>query len=484
MSTDDELIPAVSADPVIPAEIESDQPEPAESNETVESDPPLEESKNPPLEESKKYRIFLESLTPGTISDLIQTRQQVLGEEGFAAAVAVPNSYDAILIEYAGAHGLDSDRMRDSIDSISDKSKFANKLVINGKTVLGSMKPKKSARNGAVISGPDALAAFAIQDGWLKRVALYNSGFSIDIVEPTLVSLNTFFTKAHDATNGYGRQFGGLFFYFHDLMIKEALVELILPLIINSTLHNANRNNNLLRSIKLVDLKMILNTIGAMMYPDGFNYTHVCANPAGTCTHHEETLIDISKLAMYDFSKMSDDCIKHMAQATDVTPEALTVYHKKLGFDGHEIRFAQYGFVMKVPSLNDHLEYGRQYNADLLSSVFVSNPDSVMRSVMFSYYQIYTPFVDKLNLYVDDELDVTTSDKTVITQTLLRLQSEDKDGTLIKDIDAFIAKSEIGYVCYPTGPCPMCNYVPGSGFYTVDPILAFFIQSLMKLNQN
>lgn len=476
MSTDDELIPTVSPDPV---DSTPDVTEPVV--ETESSDEPKSDT---PTEESNKYRIFFEGLAPAAISELVQTRQQVLGDEGFVAAVAVPNSYDAVLIEYLGAHGLDTDRMRDAIDAMADKSKFANKLVINGKTVLGSMKPKKSSRNGAVISGPDALAAFAIQDGWLKRVALYNSGFSIDIVEPTLVALNTFFTKAHDATNGYGRQFGGLFFYFHDLMIKEALVELILPLIINSTLHNANRNNNLLRSIKLIDLKMILNAIGAMMYPDGFNYTHVCSNPAGTCTHHEETLIDINKLAMYDYSKMSDDCIKHMAQATNVTPEALTAYHKKLGFDGQEIRFAQYGFVMKVPSLSDHLEYGRQYNGDLLSSVFVSNPDSVMRSVMFSYYQIYAPFVDKLNLYVEDELDVTTSDKNVITQTLLRLQSEDKDGTLIKDIDDYIARSEIGYVCYPAVPCPLCKHVPGSGFYTVDPTLAFFIQSLMKLNQN
>jgi hypothetical protein len=454
-----------------------------EDVEHEESEDAIQTADNPVV--MKKMRVFLESLNVEELEILLEARKKSLGEVAYAITAGTEGSYDAILSELSVAHSVDADRSRAAIGEIKNTELFKNRLVVDGKTILGTPKLNRASGNGAVLVGADALAAFAIRDGWLKRVVLYNSGFSIDIIAPSLLALNTFFNKAYDATNSYGRQYGGLFFYFHDLMIKEAIVELVLPLIINSTLRDANRHNTLIRNIKLVDLKLILNAIGALMFPDGFAFTHVCSNPDGTCNHFEEVLIDINKLAFYDFNKMSTDCRQHMARKSDITQELLATYQHNLGFDGTEIRYLQYGFTMQQPSLSDHLDYGRRYNGELLSTVFVDKPDVVSRAVLYSYYQIYTPFITKLTLYnADGSVDIITEDRDVITHMLLRLQIEDTEGTLIKEFDAFVAKSEISYICYPAVACPSCKYVPRSGYYTVDPILTFFMLSLTKLNLN
>jgi len=434
-----------------------------------------------------KLSTYLEGCSAEQLQELVTSRIKFLGEAAFEEAIKIKGSYDQLLVDYTNVKSVEAYRTQESISNIKDKTLFDTRLVRDGKTILGNIKPRKETSHGASLSGADALAAFAIRDKWMKRIPLYNSGFSIDIIPPSLAALNTFFNKTHDRTSEYGRRFGGLFFYYYDLLIKEALVELILPLIINSTLRDTNttRSTMLTQNIKLVDLKIILNTIGAMMFPDGFTFTHICQTSTGKCSHTEELLIDINKLQRYDFSKMSNDCIQHMSRQIEVTPELLAQYHTKLGFDNREIRWKQYGFIMRVPSLDNYLEYGRIYNGELTSTILASNSDTIQRAVLYSFYQIYVPFIRELVLYDENNnRDIVTPDQDVISKILLRLQSEGNNDELIKKFDQYVADTEIGYVCYPAMPCPECNYLPESGYYTVDPSLTFFIQSLMKLNQS
>ena len=466
MSTEDTNIPTSSNS------VESDLQETFIAEESTTTTPIADE----------KFRVFLEDLDSDALSALIIARRDLLGNAAFESEVSTPGSYDALLVELSGAISVEATRSNAGIPQ--DKTLFDTKLVRNGKTILGTPKANRASGTGEILVGADALAAFAIRDNWMKRIPLYNSGFSIDVTAASLSSLNNFFNKSHDTTNSYGRQFGGLFFYFHDLLIKEAVVDLMLPQIINSTLRNARRNDTLIRNIKLVDLKLILNGLGALMFPDGFLFTHVCSNPTGTCTHHEERLIDINKFARYDFSKLPDECIQHMARQTDITPTLLEQYQAKLGFDGQEIRHSHYGFTMKMPSVGDYLDYGRIYNGELTKNIFTTSPDEIARAVLYSYYEIYTPFIAKLTLYNDDgTADLATTEQNVIAKLLLKLQAEDPKGQLIAKFDDYISRSEIAHISYPATPCPSCSYIPGSGYHTVDPILTFFIQSLTKLSQ-
>ena len=403
--------------------------------------------------------------------------------DAFVASATTSGTYDNILVTLLGEHSGEVDRINQTLPSINNPL-FSTKLVRDGTTILGATTPRKTPGRGVTVSGPDAKYTLAIRSGRMKRIPLYNSGFSIDISQPDMTMLNTFLNKAHDDTNSYGRQFGAYFFYFNDLVIKEAIVELISPLILNSTLKGWNRGNTLMRSIKLVDLKLIMNTLAALMHSDGYEFTHICTNQDAKCTHHEDLLIDLNKLARHDFRKLPEACIQHMTRKEEVTPAQLTEYHTKLGFDGREIRFGQWGFTLQVPSLLDYLEYGKIYNGSLLSSTFADDASAIKRAVLISYYRIYTPFISKLTFYdTNGAVDTITTDREAISDELAHIQEIDEESKLAEDMNKFISDTEISYICYPATPCPVCGHVPGSGYHTVDPERAFFIQSLLRLRR-
>lgn len=432
-----------------------------------------------------KFRTFIESVSLKEMEDILIRRRDILGENKFKTAVGESGSYENIASTLLGEHSAEADRERDSIESIVDKSLFSTKLIHDGKTILGNQIPNRDPGRGKLVSGADAKSAVAIREGRMKRVNLYNSGFIIDINQPNLSELNLFFNRAQDLTNSYGRQFGCYFFYYNGLIIEEALVELIQPLIRNSTLHNWNRGKTLLSNIKHNDLRVILNALGALMFKDGFKFTHVCSNPTGTCTHHEELLIDINKLTHHDFRKLSDANITHMSRRIEATQSTLADYHKGLGFVGREIRHGQFGFILQVPSILDHLEYGQVFNSALLSNTFVNNPSETERSLLFAHNRILTPYVSKLVIYEDNgDVDVITTDREVIADTLAHIQESDTEFSVNRAFDDYIRDTEISHICYPAPVCPACGHTPASGYITVDPVRTFFIQSIMKLNKS
>ena len=458
---------------------EQDKIEHVEQNESPESD--ITETST----QEFKIRSFLESMDKNAIIELLILRRKILGEEKYDASVETIGSYEDVLSTLLNEHSAEADRVRTAIDKIEDKSQFASKLIRDGKTILGNPVPNRSSGKGVVLSGSDAKAALAIRTGRMKRIPLYNSGFFIDIVQPDLGMLNNFFNKAQTKTDSYGRKFGVYFYFFHSLMIEEAVVELIQPLIRNSTLKNWNKGETLLRNIKHSDLKLILNALGALMFPEGFNYTHVCSNLDGTCTHYEEKVIDINKLVHHNYRKLTNANIITMQQQKEINQESLDLYQKQLGFDGKEIRHNSWGFTLKVPSIQDHLDYGRMFNGNLLNNTFVDNSSDIDRALLFSFYRVYTPYISKLTLYDENnEVDIITEDKEVIADTLAQLQESDKDSSISTALNSYISDTEISYLGYPSSTCPECGHIPKSGYDTVDPLHNFFIQSIMKLSKS
>lgn len=436
--------------------------------------------------DNEPYRVFLEALGVEALRDFLKARRAQVGDAAFAAAVGEPDSYDRVLAEMGEQHGQEVTRVLRAIATVSDRSTFDTKLRRDGKTILGTPKPQRPQAPGGVVSGPDAIATFSLLTGRTKRLPLYNSGFAIDVTEPDLAALNTFMSKQRKRLSEYGRMFGSYFFYFHALMIKEAFVELFRPLVLHATLKNWNRDDTLLRAIKLVDLKLILNGIAAGMYPEGYEFTHVCTAPAeNKCAFHERQMIDLTKLPHHDFKKLPEDCIQHMARQTVATPETLAAYHKSLGFDGRVIRHGAHGFQMQMPSIIDHLEYGRIYNGTLASNLYADTPDAVETAVLYSYYRIYTPFIASYTLHDEDgDVAMVVNDREAIATILSQLQKEDRAGALAQKFDAFIADTEISHICYAANPCPSCGHVPEGGYYTVDPEYTFFILLLTKLTQS
>lgn len=468
----------VSSEIPVVEQAKSETPQTEVSDELVVESKGIEEQTKPDL----RIRAFLEGADRDTLISLLNSRKETLGEAQFNAAINVPGSYDNLLALLVAEHSIETDRNRNVVSSKKDNLLFSTKFTQDGKTVLGVPRLKPAAGNGTAVAGRDARAAFAVKSGRLKRIPLYNSGFFVDIAQPRLAELNAFFNSAYDDTASYGKQFGAYFFYFNALLIKEAIVGLIGPLILNSNLKNYERGDTLLSNIKLVDLKLLLNGAASLMYKNGFDFTHVCTNPSGKCTHSATLTINVGDLARHDFKKLPNANIRHMAIAGEVNTKNLAEYHASLDLEGQEIRFGEWGFTFHIPSISEYIEYGKIFNGMLQSFAFAENPSANQRSLMYSYYRVYAPWVSKLTLYNQDgSVDHTTLEREAISDILVQLQEDDAEGTLSKAFVDSIANAEISHLCYPAKPCPQCGYVPGSGYYTVDPENTFFIQSLTKL---
>lgn len=431
-------------------------------------------------------RIFFQSTGLDTLTTILEKRLAILGSDEFTSCIEKPGTYENIVAQAINEYSVEAERILQAIEQLEDKSLFDNKYIKDGKTILSSvMTPRRASGNGRVVTGQDARIEFAIKSGQVKRIPLFNSGFYLDIEAPNLLVLNDFFNEAHSETNQYGREFGASFFFFNDLLIKDAFIKLIMPLIMGSSLKNWNRGGNLLRNIKIVDLKTILTGIAALMFPDGFNFTHACTNPDGTCTHVEEMLIDITKLLRHNFMKLSDEKIEHMTVHSEVTYEKIIAYQKSLDVT-KTLNYGNMEFELKIPSLEEYLVFGKKFNANLLKSNFADSTADVYQALVFAYYQIYTPFIQTITLYDNNgNKDISTSDPDVIAHQLSRFQEIDTKRQFVEDMKKYIADSEITQICYPAAPCPKCGYLDEkNGYFTVDPEHAFFILSLKKLTPN
>lgn len=427
-------------------------------------------------------RLFFQSTGVEDLISVLEKRNVILGVDEFRARVDSPGTYEHILAQSINDYSGEGYRILKAIEAIDDKTLFENTLLRNGQVILKSLlTPRRASGNGAMLTGKEARIEFAIKGGQVKRVPLLNSGFSLDLEGAPLADLNIFFNRAHDETNAYGREFGASFFYFNDLLIKNAIVELIIPLIIGSSLKSWQKNDALLRSIKLYDLKSILTALAVLMYPNGFNFTHVCHNPSGECDHVEEKLIDITKLFRHNFALLPDENIDLIAGQSDVSSDRVARYQDALGFT-KSLRYGSVGFELQVPSLLDYLDYGKKFNAELIKSNFTDTNINPAAALIFSFYKVYTPFIKTVALYLEDgSVDVITNDQETIAYELGLLQKTDTDQTFIKDMDAFISSTEVTHICYPASACPKCGYTPTGNYYAVDPENTFFTLSLKRL---
>lgn len=443
---------------------------------------------NPTKEEDKSIPIYLQDIPIEKLADLLETRKTLLGEEKFEELQSIKGTYENLLTALVVDYSQEAIRMTDILNKISDTSKLGQEYVVDGKTVLKSVRtPRPKTANGKNIKDrQEARKEFAIKSGLLKRVSLYNSGFHIDLEAPRLTALNEFFTRTYVETTEYGREFGAPFFFFNDLLIKEAIADLFLKQTVDSSLKEWNRGTLLLQHISIFDMKVILTALAGMMFMDGYEFTHVCKNPSGKCTHSETALINLNKLIVTDYMKLSDAAIDHMKIEDVINVAKVAAYQKEVN-SSKEVVIGHLRLTLKVPSIAEVLAYGKVFNAELTKNNFADTNGNIYRTLTYSYYKAFTPYVEEIAyLTPEGDVDFSTVEKDAITDELGRLQDTDIKRVFEKEITDYISEREVSYIGYPAVVCPSCGYQPTEprGFCSVDPEYTFFTLSLKKLSEN
>lgn len=386
-------------------------------------------------------------------------------------------------------YSREEERRQDALD-MTDPDNLKTEYTDSDGIIIRQASPKsKKPQDGPrkITAEDGGFREFAKTSGTVRRIPLPNSGFSVDICAPTKAAIYEFIVSLNLDMSEYGQTMGAHFYMYHDLFIKQTAWTFIRTTIVGATLHNWDKRNVLEEAISLHDFNTLLWAIASLMYPSGYKeFVHVCASP--NCNHTEQVHIDIRKLHKTDFTKMPSACIHdlNMKNRSLMDAAKLETYHANMNFQ-KEIRFSSYGFQLKVPSIQDYFTAGDAYNTEI-QKAYGDNLREVENIINHRFNRILTPWVKTAVAYGEaedgtEEVFSYTDDIAVIGKIMDAVQTEDDEGILRNAITSFINETQLSHICYPVFECPTCEHVPktNTGFFTVDPLRAFFTMSLWRL---
>lgn len=348
------------------------------------------------------------------------------------------------------------------------------------------------------VSGDEALRVFTTITGGLRKVTLWNSGFSINIKNLSLDVLSSFFKEMHSRDYEYGKEYGGFYYLFADLSITEYIIEHLLPVAITGSNYIDYKDSTKLRkAIAFQDYPVILWALASMMYPDGTNIKYVCSEP--DCHHIESSRIDLEKLRLNNEDLINEEMKTFMVDhaRTKVTDEDLAKYRKLANLE-RNIEF-EYGdsedtkkkwtVTLKQCSLDEYMTVGNEFNEELRSRASVTSREEVTQFIAYNQFKALLPWIKSLTLTTDvkgKNKTFTVENNELNKETINAMMDEfmlnvpdfaDK----VKD---YILETKISHIAFYFPKCPKCGAVPSNshgGFIPYDPMQSFFTLGLTRL---
>lgn len=349
------------------------------------------------------------------------------------------------------------------------------------------------------LTDADAFMAMATMTGGMRRVTLWNSGFSITLRKLPLTLLNAYYQMANTTDYQYGKQFGAFYYLFADLLIKQHIIEYLIPAAICTSNYAHWRDpDKLLSAISLQDFPTILWAMGCMMHPNGANVHFVCGEP--NCGHAEQVNSDLTKLRLLNTDLINDEMVAHFKQPGLYTDEMLQNYRKICNLNkpieleyGEGLGWRKWKFNLRQISLADHIDVGKDFNADLQRTCHIDRRAEVTDYTTYNLYRTYKPWIESLEMtYKHGETEQTIvlnnsgteeTDKAVYL-TLETIQQEAPE--FDKMMQDYITDTAISHIAFYMPKCPACGAEPKVGYHGYIPYDAmrnFFTLALMKLLQ-
>lgn len=411
--------------------------------------------------------------------------KDTLSDADFVDQIADPNSLITGLRKIVSSASTADKFNRDRLKKINPND-LKRKYIKEDIRLTDATPVSNNDFKGKVVSGKEAQLLMLAKNKNILRIFLYNSGFDITLRGPTLAEINNYYNKISAESDEYGREYGVHFFMFSDIIIKRATIELVESLITHASLKNWGRGQNILRGISLLDYDVLLWAIGTLMYRKGFPFQFVCSNPKHTCGYTETKEIDLRKLRLNNYSIITDEAIKMIANSEVKSFKDVAAYQKALGLSRLIPLYSNYVAKTKVPSLYEYLEYGTAFNAALWDQIQTDNKEQLYRYLEFNYYKVFAPWIEEIR-YVEDDgsINFRVQDSSAITTALDTTQLEET--AFGDDMKNFISDSMITHICIPFDKCPNCNYVPkyviNDAYIAFDVQQNFFTQSVMRMTQ-
>lgn len=435
------------------------------------------------------YKGIIPFFSMDEISEKFQELKKKFGDVELNRQLGEIGSFTELVKRMLDTHTQQSLFIGEIFEKLTDKQNIGEGYEVpkseddKGYSLKNSILAINQNFNGAEISGTKANLLILSKNSNVKKVFLYNSGFYIVIRAPKLIELNTLYNLIGTEFDEYGRMLGALFYMYSDMKIKDAIIDFIELLTINSNLKNWDKGNRLKNNISIHDYQLILLQIATLMYKQGYLFKDICLH----CEKVSEVTIDLNTLQLTNFGMIPDDKRRWLADAAVVDAndinEYLNALNLKKSFD-----ISDYKVSLKIPSIGEYVKYANQFNDEMAKSVQdMTDVDSIQQYLKYAYCVIYTPWIESISVMDNGNVNFVVKDPENIITILNDIQSiglSDEFGDKISD---YIKETSITNIGYIGSSCTHCNEVPKgmiNGIVPIDIQNTFFSILVMRLLQN
>lgn len=437
------------------------------------------------------YKLMFPEHSLDDMAKFLNAKMSELGQDEFITEGNRIGSQLELIKRMVDAHSNQTEfakMLMDSIDPDHCGDQYTHDPVSDedtGFTIKNKVLTLDKSLKGTEVSGKQAKMLILAMNRNVKRVPLYNSGFSITMRAPSMAEINIIYNKLSDNINEYGKIFGAVFYLHSDVTIKEIVWEFIESLIIDSNLVKWDNTNRLRNYVSLLDYNYIILNVVTLMFKGGYDFVHVCTNTE--CDYTETEKIDLSNLQLTNFSKLPLEQLRFISKYTPVKVDDLISYQQAIN-NYTDFTVDKYRIFARVPSIGNHMKSGAQFNQEMFATIYnAKDEDEINQYLKYNFNRIFSSWIYKIEVLDDDgEVSFKMTDTDSITLALNEIQSIG-EGLLIEKMHDFIKQATITHIGYMAKNCPKCGKAPAnaleSGLVTIDPQNAFFTMLVMRLIQ-
>ena len=441
------------------------------------------------------YKMFFPEWKIETTTKFLKHLEAKLGKEEFERLHVKYGSVVERLLRQLDSSTMQSMFALESLKQLSDQVGEAYEHTPESEDEKGfvlkntTLSPKNIAKTlkGSEVSGSEARLLILGVNRNVKKIYLYNSGFSVILRAPSLLEINLIYNRISESLDEYGKMLGAIFFMYNDFKLKSLIWDFIRSLIIDSNLKKWDQGNRLRDNVSIHDYHHILLMIMSLMFKNGYDFIFYCHNQK--CEKQTDVKIDLGLLQLTDFGKIPYDQLKYLATSakTEIDPNKHLSKYKKAILNDIVIEIDIYKIHRKVPSITTYLTYGEAFNEEMMMSIHdIKDRDSINQYIRFNYARIFEPWITKIEVIDRDSKDVafTVKNREDIALVLEQIQNSEFEESFATKMKDFIQMSNVTYIGYLAQPCPNCGTMPDNlvnGYTSFDVQTSFFTAAARAL---
>jgi hypothetical protein len=378
---------------------------------------------------------------------------------------------------------------------------YQQRITPEGGKPLAIAAPRFGDDEGPLLSGPRAMLRVnaLMGRGAIIQIPLWHSGFWITLKSPGEIELLDALQHISDNKILFGRSTNGLTFANHVVVSNNAVVDLAMRNLYETTvagLSSMNSGEKLRGLINALDIPMIAWGLACVVYPKGFQFERSLLDSKGVLTPVVKQLLNVGTCLYTDRNSLNDWQVAHMSQRGTGTMKetSLAIYqdHFTRGKSKLAMLDGEVGVTLKVPSIDQYLNAGQRWVDELVMSVTQAfsqdmtdkqRNDMIYERAKATSMRQYVHWVESIEM---PRLGKKITDLTTLEMTIGHMSGDDKvRNKFYEVVQAFINDSIVSLIGVPqVHPEEAAQVLPRfENIIPIDPISVFFSLLYQKIQQ-